>query len=342
MWAMLALFILYLAVLAAGVYEDGMNLFQFMAVFPDAMNAPISLRWTPHTVKFMLGALLLYVGGIVLYYSSNENKRPGEEHGSARWGNVRELNRKYSDKNPDKNVIITKNLCMSLNGRQHMRNLLQIVVGGSGAGKTRFVVKPNLLLANASFICTDPKGELVRAVAPFLLQQGYVVKVFDLIEPSHSDSYNPFRYIRRDSDVFRLISNFIQNTTPKNAGQNDPFWEKSEIALDSALMLYLLHESPPYEQTLEMMLTMIEYGGAKEEDDDYQSALDLLFEALEEEQPDHIAVRQYHIFKQAAGVVCFKRLLNQSVRKSLKTYKPTILGKERIANEKKRENHAIV
>ena len=214
MWAVLALFILYLAALAAGVYEDGMNLFQFMAVFPDAMNTPFSLRWTPHTVKFMLAALLLYVGGIVLYYSSNENKRPGEEHGSARWGNVRELNRKYSDKNPDKNVILTKHLCMSLNGRQHMRNLLQIVVGGSGAGKTRFVVKPNLLLANASFICTDPKGELVRAVAPFLLQQGYVVKVFDLIEPSHSDSYNPFRYIRKDSDVFRLISNFIQNTTP--------------------------------------------------------------------------------------------------------------------------------
>ena len=208
-----------------------MNLFQFVAVFPDAMNAPFSLRWTPHTVKFMLAALLLYVSGIVLYYSSNENKRPGEEHGSARWGNVRELNRKYSDKAPDKNVILTKHLCMSLNGRQHMRNLLQIVVGGSGAGKTRFVVKPNLLLANASFICTDPKGELVRAVAPFLLQQGYVVKVFDLIEPSHSDSYNPFRYIRKDSDVFRLISNFIQNTTPKNAGQNDPFWESATRSL---------------------------------------------------------------------------------------------------------------
>ena len=277
MWAVLSLFILYLAALAAGVYEDGMNLFQFMAVFPDAMNAPFSLHWTPYTVKFMLGALLLYVGGIVLYYSSNENKRPGEEHGSARWGNVWELNKKYSDKDPDKNVILTKHLCMSLNGRQHMRNLLQIVVGGSGAGKTRFVVKPNLLLANTSFICTDPKGELVRAVAPFLLQQGYVVKVFDLIEPSHSDSYNPFRYIRKDSDVFRLISNFIQNTTPKNASQNDPFWEKSEIALDSALMLYLLHESPPYEQTLEMMLTMIEYGGAKEDDDDYISQLKALF-----------------------------------------------------------------
>lgn len=314
MWAALALFILYLAVLAAGVYEDGMNLFQFMAVFPNAMNAPFSLYWTPHTVKFMLGALLLYVGGIVLYYSSNENKRPGEEHGSAHWGNVRELNKKYSDKDADKNVILTKHLCMSLNGRQHMRNLLQIVVGGSGAGKTRFVVKPNLLLANASFICTDPKGELVRAVAPFLLQQGYVVKVFDLIEPSHSDSYNPFRYIRKDSDVFRLINNFIQNTTPKNASQNDPFWEKSEIALDSALMLYLLHESPPYEQNMEMMLTMIEYGAAKEDDDDYQSALDLLFEALEEEQPDHIAVRQYHIFKQAAGKTAKSILVSAAVR----------------------------
>ena len=314
MWAAFSLAVLYLAVLAAGVYEDGMNLFQFMAVFPDAMNKPFTLRWTPYTAKFILGALLLCGGVIALYYSSRMNRRPGEEHGSAKWGSVQELNRKYSDKDPARNVILTKHLCMSLNGRQHMRNLLQIVVGGSGAGKTRFVVKPNLLLANASFICTDPKGELVRAVAPFLLQQGYVVKVFDLIEPSHSDSYNPFRYIRKDSDVFRLISNFIQNTTPKNATQNDPFWEKSEIALDAALMLYLIHEAPPYEQTMEMMLTMIEYGGAKEDDDDYQSALDLLFEALEEEQPDHIAVRQYHIFKQAAGKTAKSILVSAAVR----------------------------
>jgi Type IV secretory pathway, VirD4 components len=242
------------------------------------------------------------------------NRRPGEEHGSAKWGSVRELNKKYSDKDPARNVILTKHLCMSLNGRRHMRNLHQIVVGGSGAGKTRYVVKPNLLLANASYIATDPKGELVRAVAPLLLQQGYVVKVFDLIEPSHSDSYNPFRYIRKDSDVFRLINNFIQNTTPKGSKSNDPFWEKSEIALDSALMLYLLHESPPYEQTMEMMLTMIEYAGAKEEDDDYQSALDLLFEALEEEKPDHIAVRQYHIFKQAAGKTAKSILVSAAVR----------------------------
>ena len=312
LWAAFSVFVLHLAVLAAGVYEDGMNLFQFMAVFPDAMNHPFSLRWTPHTVKFMFGALVIYAGAIAMIYSSHANKRPGEEHGSAKWGNVRDLDKKYRDKDPSRNVILTKHLCMSLNGRQHMRNLLQIVVGGSGAGKTRFVVKPNLLLANASFIATDPKGELVRAVAPLLLQKGYVVKVFDLIEPSHSDSYNPFRYICKDSDVFKLINNFIQNTTPKGSKSNDPFWEKSEVALDSALMLYLLHESPPYEQTMEMMLTMIEYAGAKEEDDDYQSALDLLFEALEEEKPDHIAVRQYHIFKQAAGVINYKRFLIQS------------------------------
>ena len=314
MWAAFSVFVLYLAVLAAGVYEDGMNLFKFMAVFPNAMNHPFAIRWTRHTVKFMLGALTIYGGAVAMYYSSHMNKRPGEEHGSAKWGNVRELDKKYRDKDPCRNVILTKHLCMSLNGRQHMRNLLQIVVGGSGAGKTRFVVKPNLLLANASFIATDPKGELVRAVAPLLLQKGYVVKVFDLIEPSHSDSYNPFRYIRKDSDVFKLINNFIQNTTPKGSKSNDPFWEKSEVALDSALMLYLLHESPPYEQTMEMMLTMIEYAGAKEDDDNFQSALDLLFEALEEEQPDHIAVRQYHIFKQAAGKTAKSILVSAAVR----------------------------
>ena len=143
LWAAFSVFVLYLAVLAAGVYEDGMNLFQFMTVFPDAMNHPFSLRWTPHTVKFMLGALVIYAGAIAMIYSSHANKRPGEEHGSAKWGNVRDLDKKYRDKDPSRNMILTKHLCMSLNGRQHMRNLLQIVVGGSGAGKTRFIVKPS-------------------------------------------------------------------------------------------------------------------------------------------------------------------------------------------------------
>lgn len=312
LWALFSLPVLYFGVVAASIYEEGMTLFQLMPLLTSSRLEEI--RWTAYTPRFILIFLAVYAGAIVLYYSAQQNRRPGEEHGSAKWGSVRELNKKYSDKDPINNAILTRHLSMSLNGRQHLRNLLQIIVGGSGAGKTRYVVKPNLMLANASFIATDPKGELARAVAPLLLQQGYVVKVFDLIDPAHSDSYNPFRYIRKDSDVFRLINNFIQNTTPKNASQNDPFWEKSETALDAALMLYLLHESPPEEQTMEMMLTMIEYGSVKEDDEDYQSPLDLLFEALEEEQPGHIALRQYRIFKQAAGKTAKSILVSAAVR----------------------------
>ena len=330
-WALFSLLTIYFALLAASVYEEGMTL---LALVPLVIGAKLGdIRWTAYSLKFILIFLAVYAGVIALYYSSQQNRRPGAEHGSARWGNVHELNKKYSDKAPSNNAILTKHLNMSLNGRLHMRNLLQIIVGGSGAGKTRFVVKPNLMLANASFICTDPKGEIVRAVAPLLLQQGYVVKVFGLIDPAHSDSYNPFRYIRKDSDVFRLINNFIQNTTPKNASQNDPFWEKSETALDAALMLYLLHEAPPEEQTMEMILTMIEYGAVKEDDEDYKSPLDLLFEALEEDDPNHIALRQYRVFKQAAGKTAKSILVSAAVRLASFTL-PEIQG---ITNEDRLE-----
>lgn len=311
-WALFSVPVIYFALAAATVYEPGMSLLRLLPAVTELGLGRV--RWTEYSMRAILLFLSAYVGGIALYCSSRQNLRPGEEHGSARWGSVRELDRKYRDRDEEMNVILTKHLRMSLDGRKHRRNLLQIVVGGSGSGKTRYVVKPNLMLANASFIVTDPKGEIVRAVAPLLLQKGYVVKVFDLIDPAHSDSYNPFRYIRKDSDVFRLISNLIQNTTPKNSSQNDPFWEKSETALDAALMLYLLHEAPPWEQTMEMILTMIEYGAAKEDSDDYKSPLDLLFEALEEEQPEHIALRQYRVFKQAAGKTAKSILVSAAVR----------------------------
>ena len=311
-WALFSVPVIYFALAAAAVYEPGMSLLRLLPAVTELGLGRV--RWTEYSLRAILLSLSAYVGGIVLYWSSRQNLRPGEEHGSARWGSARELDRKYRDRDEEMNVILTKHLRMSLDGRKHRRNLLQIVVGGSGSGKTRYVVKPNLMLANASFIVTDPKGEIVRAVAPLLLQKGYVVKVFDLIDPAHSDSYNPFRYIRKDSDVFRLISNLIQNTTPKNSSQNDPFWEKSETALDAALMLYLLHEAPPWEQTMEMILTMIEYGAAREDSDDYKSPLDLLFEALEEEQPEHIALRQYRVFKQAAGKTAKSILVSAAVR----------------------------
>ena len=298
----------------AGCYEPGMTIFTLMDAFSAATKNPFSLHWTPYTMKFIGIFLLLYGAAILFYYTGQKNTRPGEEHGSASWGSVRELDRKYRDKDAGKNVILTQHLQMSMNGKLHRRNLLQIIVGGSGSGKTRFLAKPNLMLANASFICTDPKGEMLRAVGNLFLEEGYVLRVFDLIDPSKSDCYNPFCYIRKDADVFKLIDNFIKNTTPKGAKANDPFWEKSETALDSALMLYLLHEAPPEDQNMETILYMIENGGAKEEDDDYQSPLDLLFEALEEEQPDHIAVRQYHIFKQAAGKTAKSILVSAAVR----------------------------
>ncbi|WP_418232723.1 VirD4-like conjugal transfer protein, CD1115 family [Butyricicoccus sp.] len=298
----------------AGCYEPGMTIFTLMDVFSAATKNPFALHWTAYTPKFIGIFLLLYGGAILFYYTGQKNTRPGEEHGSASWGSVRELDKKYRDKDAGKNVILTQHLQMSMNGKLHRRNLLQIIVGGSGSGKTRFLAKPNLMLANASFICTDPKGEMLRAVGNLFLEEGYVLRVFDLIDPSKSDCYNPFCYIRKDADVFKLIDNFIKNTTPKGVKANDPFWEKSETALDAALMLYLLHEAPVEDQNMETILYMIENGGAKEEDDDYQSPLDLLFEALEEEQPDHIAVRQYHIFKQAAGKTAKSILVSAAVR----------------------------
>ena len=313
-WAAFVIPIVWLAVLMAGCYAPGMTIFDLVAQFSEVTKMPFALHWTPYTMKFIGIFLLLYGGAILFYYTGQKNTRPGEEHGSASWGSVRELDKKYRDKDAGKNVILTQHLQMSMNGKLHRRNLLQIIVGDSGSGKTRFLAKPNLMLANASFIVTDPKGEMLRAVENLFLEEGYVLRVFDLIDPSKSDCYNPFRYIRKDADVFKLIDSFIKNTTPKGAKANDPFWEKSETALDSALMLYLLHEAPPEDQNMETILYMIENGGAKEEDDDYSSPLDLLFEALEEEQPDHIAVRQYHIFKQAAGKTAKSILVSAAVR----------------------------
>ncbi len=313
-WVLLLLPVLWFAALLASGYENGMTVFDLMGRFSARLGHPFAVRWTAYTPRFLLGALAIYAFAIALYYSTRQNRRPGVEHGSAAWGSARQLDRKYRDKSPGNNVILTKHIKMSLSSRRHQRNLLQIIVGGSGSGKTRYVVKPNVYLANTSYICTDPKGELARSAIPLLMRKGYVIRVFDLVNPEFSNCYNPFRYIRSDADVLKLIGNFIRNTTPKNAHANDPFWEKSETALDCALMLYLLHEAPPEEQTMGMMLTMLEYGAAKEGDGDYQSPLDLLFAGLEEERPDHIAVRQYKVFKQAPSETAMSILITASVR----------------------------
>ena len=314
-WAALSPLVLWLAAIAAYAYEDGMNLFQWMGRFSQVLERPFSIGWTPYTLKSMLGSLLFYGCGIALYYSSRENRRPGEEYGSAKWGSPKELNRKYMDhRHKDANIILTQRVRLGMDGYITQRNMNVLVVGGSGSGKTRFFCKPNIYSANCSYLITDPKGELLRAAGTLLAAQGYEVRVFNLIDPSQSDGYNPFSYIHSEKDVLTLIDNLIKNTTPRNASSNDPFWEKAEIALDSALMLYLVSEAPPEEQNFEMLIYMMNFAEVREEDDQYRSPLDMLFRALEEEQPNHVAVKQYKAFKQAAGKTAKSILVSAAVR----------------------------
>ena len=312
----LSVFVIWLALMVAGCYEENIKLFELLDRLTAAMNNPTHITLNEYSLKAVLIFLFLYAMGIGVYFSSRENRRPGEEHGSARWGNVKSVVKRYMDKDSYKNIILSQNMRLGLNAKKHRRNLNVLVVGGSGAGKTRFYAKPNLMQCNTSFIVADPKGEMLRSIAPLLIENGYDIKVFNLIEPENSDGYNPFVYIRKDEDVIKLISNLIQNTTPKNASQNDPFWEKSEIALDSALMLYLLHEAPPEEQTFEMLMFLIENAATVEDEDEsgYQSPVDILFQGLEDEKPEHIAVRQYKIFKQASGKTAKSILISAAVR----------------------------
>lgn len=312
----LTVFVIWLALMVAGCYEENIKLFELLDRLTAAMNNPTHITLNEYSLKAVLIFLFLYAMGIGVYFSSRENRRPGEEHGSARWGNVKSVVKRYMDKDSYKNIILSQNMRLGLNAKKHRRNLNVLVVGGSGAGKTRFYAKPNLMQCNTSFIVADPKGEMLRSIAPLLIENGYDIKVFNLIEPENSDGYNPFVYIRKDEDVIKLISNLIQNTTPKNAQQNDPFWEKSEIALDSALMLYLLHEAPPEEQTFEMLMFLIENAATVEDEDEsgYQSPVDILFQGLEDEKPEHIAVRQYKIFKQASGKTAKSILISAAVR----------------------------
>ena len=314
-WAALSPLVLWLAAIAAYAYEDGMNLFQWMGRFSQVLERPFSIGWTPYTLKCMLGSLLLYGCGVALYYSSRENRRPGEEYGSAKWGNPKELNRKYMDhRHKDANIILTQRVRLGMDGYITQRNMNILVIGGSGSGKTRYFCKPGLYSANCSYLVTDPKGELLKAAGGLLLSLGYEVRVFNLIDPEQSDCYNPFVYVREEKDVLSLIDNLIKNTTPRNASSNDPFWEKAEVALDSALMLYLIHEAPQDEQNFETMLYMMNFADVREEDEQYRSPLDMLFRALEEEQPAHVAVKQYKVFKQAAGKTAKSILVTAAVR----------------------------
>jgi len=304
--------VVWAALLTAPSLSGGLP--EILANLTAAVNNPFDIRWVNDTPKCILLFIAAYGMGIGIYLSTRRNYRRREEHGSARWGGAAAVNKKYRDKDPQKNKILTQNVCIGLDGRKHKRNLNVLVVGGSGSGKTRFYAKPNVMQANTSFVILDPKGEILRDTGNLLKSKGYEIKVLDLINMHLSHCYNPFAYLKDDKDVLKLVTNLIRNTTPKGSNTNDPFWERSETALLEALILYLLYEAPKEEQNFPMVMEMIAAAEVREDDETYQSPLDELFERLEMREPEHLAVKQYNIFKLAAGKTAKSILIGLGVR----------------------------
>lgn len=311
----LNIFIIWFAILIAPCFEaEGVNLFMKINSLPFYLEKPFQLNWIAATPKYILGCSAAYWLAIFYAWTTKRHTRNGEEHGSARWGDVDDLNKKFSEKKPEANIIYTEKFRLGLDDFKHQHNLHTLVVGGSGAGKSRGFCKPNLLQANTSFIVTDPKGELLKSTGGYLQSKGYEIRVFDLINPEASMCYNPFCYITKDDEVLTLISSYIRNTTPKDAKVNDPFWEKAETALLQALMLYLWHEAPVSEQSFETILEMISV--MKTEDGEYASInpVDVLFAELRRDKPFHIALKQYDIFKIAPEKTANSVVMSAGVR----------------------------
>ena len=283
--------VVWLGLLLAPAAHGGLP--EIVARFPAVMNDPFHIELCGDSLKTVLVLLCAYGLAVGVILSSRRNYRRGEEHGSAKWGSARTVNRKYRAAEPEENKIFTQNVRMGLDGRKHRRNLNTVVVGGSGAGKTRFFAKPNLCQANTSFTVLDPKGELLRSTGHLLRQKGYEVRVLDLLNMEKSHCYNPFVYLRDDNDVQRLVTNLFKSTTPKGSQSNDPFWDTAASMLLLALIFYLKYEAPPDEQNFPMVMEMLRAADVREDCDEYTSPLDELFERLEMREPDHIAVKYY-------------------------------------------------
>ena len=283
---------IWLALIIAPNLNNG--LMSIITSFTESMNNPLNISWCENSIKSILIFLLIYIMIIVVYESTKKNYRRGEEHGSAKWGSASELNKKYMQKPENMNKILTKNVKLGLKGKQHKRNLNVLVVGGSGAGKTFSYCKPNIMQANSSFVCLDPKGEIVRDTGYLLEQKGYEVRVLDLINMNRSHCYNPFVYLKNDNDVQKLVTNLFKSTTPKGASSNDPFWDTAAQMLLLSLIFYLMYEAPEDEQNFVMVMELLRAGDVHEDDDSYVSPLDMLMNRLETKNPEHIAVKYYH------------------------------------------------
>lgn len=283
--------VVWFALIVAPYLSDG--LFSQFEELTHALYNPLHLQFTEGSLRIVLLFLLVYTLAIIVYESTKRKYRRGEEHGSASWGSVKKVNKKYASKDINADKILTQNVRISYDGQKHRRNVLTLVCGGSGSGKTRFFAKPNLFQCNTSFVVLDPKGELTRDTGNLLKSHGYDVRVLDLINMDQSFCYNPFAYLKTDNDVQRLVTNLFKATTPKGSQSNDPFWDTAASMLLMALIFYLKYEAPEEEQNFPMVMEMMRYGEVHEDDDFYQSPLDELFRRLEMQDPNHIAVKYY-------------------------------------------------
>ncbi len=283
--------VIWLSLIIAPNIDGG--LIDIIKKLTKALDNPFRITICENSLKTVLFLLVVYVIAILIYYSSRKNYRRNEEYGSAKWGSAKKICKKYIDKNNNNSKILTQNVQIGLDGRKHRRNLNVLICGGSGAGKTRFYAKPNIMQCNCSFVILDPKGEILRDTGGLLEHKGYEVKVLDLINMDKSHCYNPFVYLKDDNDVQRLVTNLFKSTTPKGSQSNDPFWDTAASMLLLSLIFYLWYEAPEEEQNFTMVMEMLRAGDVKEEDDMYLSPLDLLFEKLENTNPDHIALKYY-------------------------------------------------
>lgn len=300
-----ALLSAYFGYLVNGAWTKGMNISEFMDSINKILANPIADYYKgAATVKAVLMAILIYAVMITMYYTSQRNLMPGKEYGTAKFANLSQVNKSLRDKDDRKNRILSQNVRMSLDTRKTKLNNNVLIIGGSGAGKTFYEVKPNLMQMSdkCSFIVTDPKGEILRSTGEMLKNNGYNVKVINLIDMEQSDCYNPFSYIREETDVIKLITNLIANTTPKGTTSADPFWEKAEGMFLQALFYYVWLEVPKNERNFETVLKLM--GKAEVKEQGKPSQLDAIMSVLEETSPlgaNHPAVKQYKKCMRGAG-----------------------------------------
>ena len=301
--------VIWLALLLAQSLGGGLP--ELLRNLTSALEQPTNIIWTDKSLPTILICLAAYGMAVLLYRTNQGRTRDGEEHGSAAWATPASVNAQFAQKD---STPLTQHVRLGLDTHKHRRSLNVLVIGGSGAAKTRSFVLPNILTANTNYVITDPKSEVLLATGGYLKEQGYDVRVLNLVNLEQSDGYNPFRYLRDEKDVLKLVNNLIQSTTPKGSHESDPFWTKAETALLQAIILMLFQEAPEYEQNFSMVMRVLEYAEVREEDEGHVSPLDLLFESIERRKPDSVAVRQYKVFKLAAGKTAKSILVSTAVR----------------------------